>query len=190
MRLERLCDGKFNGASCDSKRRNVLMIKSFLTQITQQAVEEGQVCTHCDVIISQDSSYVCISSQGQEKKTLNTSRKIYLVQKFSYFLFQYKNVYFCEMIFPEDPEIIFPCLIKEYFIDFSNIKKFSERIIIGFLNEKKKERKNIHSKACTYNQELLLLLFHPLFPEGSYESCSKILDGLSKSQIVTACCEV
>ena len=42
MRLERLCDGKVNGASCDSNRRNVLMIKSFLTQITQQAVEEGQ----------------------------------------------------------------------------------------------------------------------------------------------------
>lgn len=127
------------------------MIKSFLTQITQQAVEEGQVCTHCDVIISQDSSYVCISSQGQEKKTLNTSRKIYLVQKLSYFLFQYKNVYFCEMIFPEDSEIIFPCLIKEYFIDFSNIKKFSERIIIGFLNEKKK-------KARIYTQKPVLII--------------------------------
>lgn len=72
MRLERLCDGKFNGASCDSNRRNVLMIKSFLTQITQQAVEEGQVCAHRDVIISQASSYVCISSQGQGKKKKNT----------------------------------------------------------------------------------------------------------------------
>lgn len=78
MRLGSLYDGKFSGASCDSKRRNVLMIKSSLTQITQQAVEEGQVCTHCEVIISQDSSYVYISSKGQGKKTLYSPRKIYL----------------------------------------------------------------------------------------------------------------
>lgn len=75
MRLERLCDGKFNGASCDGNRRNVLTIKSFLTQITQQAVEEGQVCAHRDVIISQDSSYVCISSQGQGKKDTKYLKK-------------------------------------------------------------------------------------------------------------------
>ena len=124
MRLERLCDGKVNGASCDSNRRNVLMIKSFLTQITQQAVEEGQVCAHRDVIINQDSSYVCISSQGQgkKKKTLNTSRKIYLVQKWGYFLFQHKNVYCGKMIFPEDPETIFPCLIKDYCKTFPTSK--------------------------------------------------------------------
>lgn len=59
------------------------MIKSSLTQITRQAVKEGQVCTHGDVIISQDASYVYLSSKGQGKKTLNSSRKIYLVHSLS-----------------------------------------------------------------------------------------------------------
>lgn len=44
------------------------MIKSFLTQIAQQAVEEGQVCTHRGVIISQDSGYLYVSGQEQRKK--------------------------------------------------------------------------------------------------------------------------
>lgn len=44
------------------------------------------------------------------------------MQKLSYFLFQYKNAYFCKMIFLEDPEIIFPCLIKEYCKTFSTSK--------------------------------------------------------------------
>lgn len=83
MRLEHLYVGKFNGVSCDSQKRNVLMLKSTLTQITQQAIEEGQVCTYCEVIISQDSSYVYSSSKGQGKKTLNSSSKIYLAHNLS-----------------------------------------------------------------------------------------------------------
>lgn len=59
------------------------MIKSTLTQITQQDIEEGQICTYCEVIISQDSSYVYISSKGRGKKTLNSSSKIYLVHNLS-----------------------------------------------------------------------------------------------------------
>lgn len=65
------------------REKNALMIKSSLTQITQQAVEERQVCTHGDVIISQDSSYVYISSKGQGKKPLNSSRKMYLIHSLS-----------------------------------------------------------------------------------------------------------
>lgn len=138
--IKSLYKRKSNGISWDRKRRNVLTIKSFLTQITHHDVEKGWFCTLYNVIISQVSSYVYISNQRAREKDTKFL-KIYLVHSLSlrnYFLFQCNNVYFCATIFSRK------FLIKEC------SKTFQHQHITGFLRderEKLKENISIYSKS-------------------------------------------
>lgn len=147
MRLESLYDGKFNGVSCDSKKRNVLMIKSFLTEITQQAVEEGQVCTHRGVIISQDSGYLYVSGQEQRKKDTKFLKKDLPSTQF------FRNgVISC---FDTKMSIFVKSSLQKHafsrnIVRLSHIRRCSDRIIRDFLSGKNKTNKTSYTQKPVF----------------------------------------